>query len=189
VRQGLAYLSVSKRDRILRALTANQQSTNTGNALVAFITKAMNPQLSEVAEPSGRYEFGAWFGESFHPREEIAKPAGPTTSPIERSASRHERGVGVLILLRQTFRLASGRSAPSFLPQVEARPEHFERPPVVLAPGYHSPNDCRKGVSRHPQPFGPGSVLTGFVHDGLADVQKTRLGSISTPQLLAQQPP
>src|SRR5205085_11923901 len=85
---------------------------------------------------------------------------------IERSASRHERGVGVQVLLLQTFRLASGRSAPSFLPQVEARPEHFERPPVVLAPGYRSPHDCRKGVSRHPQPFGPGSVLTGSVHDG-----------------------
>jgi hypothetical protein len=29
--------------------------------------------LKEVAEPSGRYVFRVWFGESFHPRDEVAQ--------------------------------------------------------------------------------------------------------------------
>ncbi len=29
--------------------------------------------LSRVVEPSGRFVFRAWFGESFHPREEVAR--------------------------------------------------------------------------------------------------------------------
>jgi len=44
VQKGLAYIMVSKRDRILRALETNQGKTQSGNALIAFITKAMNPQ-------------------------------------------------------------------------------------------------------------------------------------------------
>ena len=44
VQQGLAYFTVNKRDRILQALGTNQNTTQTGNALVAFINNAMNPQ-------------------------------------------------------------------------------------------------------------------------------------------------
>ncbi len=44
VRAGLAYVPMSKRERIRRALASNQEKTGTGNALVAFITHAMNPQ-------------------------------------------------------------------------------------------------------------------------------------------------
>lgn len=43
VAQGLAYVSLSKRDRIARAILNNQAKTNTGNALVGFITEAMKP--------------------------------------------------------------------------------------------------------------------------------------------------
>jgi len=51
VRQGLAYVPMSKRDRILRALRGNQDRTDTGNALIAFVAAAMNPQRY-VGSPS-----------------------------------------------------------------------------------------------------------------------------------------
>ncbi len=44
VQQGLMYVSINKRDRILRALQGNQARNNTGNALIAFVTAAMKPQ-------------------------------------------------------------------------------------------------------------------------------------------------
>ena len=43
VAQGLVYVSLSKRDRIARAILNNQAKTNTGNALVGFIIEAMKP--------------------------------------------------------------------------------------------------------------------------------------------------
>jgi hypothetical protein len=44
VQAGLAYNPVSKRERIRQAVAGNQQRTGNGNALVAFIREAMNPQ-------------------------------------------------------------------------------------------------------------------------------------------------
>jgi len=45
VAQGLAYVSLSKRDRIARAIIRNQVKRQNGNALVRFITEAMKPAL------------------------------------------------------------------------------------------------------------------------------------------------
>ncbi len=44
VRKGLAYVSMSKRERIEQALIRNQATTETGNALLAFLRAAMDPQ-------------------------------------------------------------------------------------------------------------------------------------------------
>ena len=44
VRKGLAYVSMSKRERIEQALIRNQSTTQTGNALLAFLRAAMEPQ-------------------------------------------------------------------------------------------------------------------------------------------------
>ena len=44
VRAGLAYISLSKRERIEQALIRNQSKTGTGNALLGFIIAAMEPQ-------------------------------------------------------------------------------------------------------------------------------------------------
>lgn len=43
VRTGLMYVSMSKRDRIAKAILNNQNSTGTGNALLAFVREAMKP--------------------------------------------------------------------------------------------------------------------------------------------------
>lgn len=43
VAQGLAYMKLSKRDRIAQAILNNQGKRHNGNALVAFITEAMKP--------------------------------------------------------------------------------------------------------------------------------------------------
>lgn len=45
VAQGLAYVSLSKRDRIARAIINHQVKRQNGNALVRFITDAMKPAL------------------------------------------------------------------------------------------------------------------------------------------------
>ena len=44
VQQRYFYVRMSKRERIQRALQDNQGKTRTGNALIAFVTAAMNPQ-------------------------------------------------------------------------------------------------------------------------------------------------
>ena len=44
VRAGLAYISLSKRERIEQALIRNQSETGTGNAMLGFLRAAMEPQ-------------------------------------------------------------------------------------------------------------------------------------------------
>ncbi len=44
VRAGLAWVKLSKRDRITRAISRNEEKTGTGNALIAFIREAMDPR-------------------------------------------------------------------------------------------------------------------------------------------------
>lgn len=56
VAQGLAYVSLSKRDRIAQAILNNQAKRHNGNALIAFITKAMEP--ARYVDDPHRHE---WF--------------------------------------------------------------------------------------------------------------------------------
>ena len=43
--------------------------------------------VTQVVEPSGRYVFRVWFGESFHPRDEIVDDLKALGSLIEWSSS------------------------------------------------------------------------------------------------------
>jgi hypothetical protein len=44
-------------------------------------------ELAGVVEPSGRFVFRAWFGDSFHPRQEIAEQLGDIGALLEWSST------------------------------------------------------------------------------------------------------
>jgi Domain of unknown function (DUF4265) len=80
--------------------------------------------VERVIKPSGRYVFRVWFGESFHPREEIAKELGELGALLEWSSANllavdvedDERAQGVADYLdarekRGELMFETGRSA------------------------------------------------------------------------------
>ena len=55
-------------------------------ALGDIVETDRNYIVSEVVQPSGRYVFRVWFGESFHPRDEIAEQLKELGALIEWSS-------------------------------------------------------------------------------------------------------
>lgn len=55
-------------------------------ALGDVVETDVNFDLVRVVEPSGRYVFRVWFGESFHPREEIAERLAALGALLEWSS-------------------------------------------------------------------------------------------------------
>lgn len=57
-----------------------------GDVVTTSATEGLEYVVAKVVAPSGRYVFRVWFGESFHPRDEIASDLSALGSLIEWSS-------------------------------------------------------------------------------------------------------